>query len=252
MCTATRSIIHITPTEPTDWHAGGVSWSFETCWWVPLLFGLAGLILGLAVPLLDEAAAAAAQQEGQKQQQQRLLGELFGLAGLILGLAVPLLDEAAAAAAQRGGQQQPQQQRLLGAAANAPLDPAWPAVLLCISLFVAQYGLSGILEQPTLGQTLTLLPGTPIPTLDTLLFTYAMLHWLVLDKTPQGFGMAALTAVCGPAVEMLLINVLQLYHYSHPVVLGVPTWIPWVYFCGGPAVGNLGRRVWSHLKSSTQ
>ncbi|WIA14256.1 hypothetical protein OEZ85_002792 [Tetradesmus obliquus] len=191
---------------------GGVSWSFETCWWVPLLFGLAGLILGLAMPLLDEAAAAAAQQGGQKQQQQRLLG----------------------------------------AAANAPLDPAWPAVLLCISLFVAQYGLSGILEQPTLGQTLTLLPGTPIPTLDTLLFTYAMLHWLVLDKTPQGFGMAALTAVCGPAVEMLLINVLQLYHYSHPVVLGVPTWIPWVYFCGGPAVGNLGRRVWSHLKSSTQ
>lgn len=113
-----------------------------------------------------------------------------------------------------------------------------------------QYGLSGILEQPTLGQIL--LPDIPIPTLDTLLFTYAMLHWLVFDKTPQGFGMAALTAVCGPAVEMLLINVLQLYHYSHPVVLGVPTWIPWVYFCGGPAVGNLGRRVWSQLKSSTQ
>jgi hypothetical protein len=113
---------------------------------------------------------------------------------------------------------------------------------------VLQYGLSGILEQPTLGQTL---PGTSIPTLDTVLFTYALLHWTVFDRTPQGFAMAAMTAVCGPAVEMFLINVLGLYQYSHPVVLGVPTWIPWVYFCGGPAVGNLGRRVWSELKLSS-
>ena len=32
-------------------------------------------------------------------------------------------------------------------------------------------------------------------------------------------------------------------------VLGVPTWIPWVYFCGGPAVGLLGRKVWATLKA---
>jgi hypothetical protein len=49
--------------------AGGVQWSFETCWWVPLLFGVAGLILGLSVPLLDELA----MRTGNKQQQ--LLGE---------------------------------------------------------------------------------------------------------------------------------------------------------------------------------
>jgi hypothetical protein len=71
--------------------AGAVQWSFETCWWVPLLFGVAGLILGLGVPLLDELVT----QKGSKQQQQRLLGEL---------------------ATQRGSkqQQQQQQQRLLG------------------------------------------------------------------------------------------------------------------------------------------
>eukprot|EP00882_Tetradesmus_deserticola_P029199 GHRQ01032658.1.p1 GENE.GHRQ01032658.1~~GHRQ01032658.1.p1 ORF type:complete len:121 (+),score=21.84 GHRQ01032658.1:92-454(+) len=120
--------------------------------------------------------------------------------------------------------------------------------MLCISLFVTQYGLSGVLEQPTLGQTL---PGTPVPTLDALLCTYALLHWTAFDSTRQGLAMAALTAVCGPAVEMFLVNVLGLYHYSHPAVLGVPTWIPWVYFCGGPAVGNLGRRVWCQLKSSS-
>jgi hypothetical protein len=33
------------------------SWSLETCWWVPGLFGVAGLILGIG-PILDERLAA--------------------------------------------------------------------------------------------------------------------------------------------------------------------------------------------------
>lgn len=41
-------------------------------------------------------------------------------------------------------------------------------------------------------------------------------------------------------------------HTQHTIappmqVLGIPTWIPWVYFAGGPAVGLLGRRVWATL-----
>ena len=35
----------------------------------------------------------------------------------------------------------------------------------------------------------------------------------------------------------------HLYAYAAPDVLGVPTWIPWVYFCGAPAVGLLARAV---------
>ena len=55
--------------------------------------------------------------------------------------------------------------------------------------------------------------------------------------------MAALTAVSGPIIEILLIKQ-GLYHYAHPVVLdAVPTWIAWTYFAGGPAVGNLGRKT---------
>jgi hypothetical protein len=60
--------------------------------------------------------------------------------------------------------------------------------------------------------------------------------------------MAALTAVCGPAVEIFLINALHLYSYTAPQVWGIPTWIPWVYAAGGPAVGGLGRKVWDTLK----
>eukprot|EP00951_Prasinocladus_malaysianus_P020561 scaffold168508_cov49-Prasinocladus_malaysianus.AAC.1 len=59
--------------------------------------------------------------------------------------------------------------------------------------------------------------------------------------------MAVVTATAGPAVEVILINVLGLYHYVHPQVLGIPSWIAWVYFCGSPAVGNLGRRVLADL-----
>lgn len=106
-----------------------------------------------------------------------------------------------------------------------------------------------MLEQPLLGQTLG---PTPVPALDGLLAASALAHWYAFDRTPQGFGMAALTAVCGPLVEIGLINLLGLYDYSHPLVLGVPTWIPWVYFCGGPAVGNLGRRVWHEIAAGTR
>jgi hypothetical protein len=127
-------------------------------------------------------------------------------------------------------------------------EASWPWVLLCISLFVAQYGLSGVLEQPLLGQTL--LGSSPVPTLDAVLLAYALVHWGVFDRSLQGFGMSVLTAVCGPAIEVALINVFGLYYYTHPVWFdAVPSWIPWVYFCGGPAVGNLGRLVWQTLKS---
>ncbi len=61
---------------------------------------------------------------------------LFGVAGLILGVAYPLLDEAFG---------QP-------SAVSPGLTPSWGKVLLCISLFVTQYHLSAVLEQPLLGE----------------------------------------------------------------------------------------------------
>lgn len=84
---------------------------------------------------------------------------------------------------------------------------------------------------------------------DIILFCYAAAVWGLLDGTRTGLFMSLLTAVAGPAVEIALINGLGLYAYSHPQMgLGVPTWIPWVYACGGPAVGLLGRRIWATLK----
>jgi hypothetical protein len=214
---------------PLSW---GGAWGLETCWWVPLLFGTAGVIIGVGTPLLDELAAA-----GQQRQQQ------------------PSGPGAAAAEANSssgsGG----------GDKIDAAAPPGWPAVLLCISLFVGQYWLSGWLEHALLrdggGGELAgaaaaaagAANASTWPVEDAVLAAAAASLWAGFDRTPQGAFMAALTAACGPAVEVGLINLLGLYSYTHPQWLGVPLWIPWVYAAGAVArVGGpaRGRRVGPH------
>lgn len=157
----------------------------ETCWWVPLLFGFAAVILGVGHPALDDRTV----HHGQF-------------------------------------------------APHYDVNPPWSVVMVGISAFVLQYAASGVLEVPLLYQAVA-----GVPALDTLLCGTAVLHWYAFDRSPQGMFMALLTAVAGPATEIFLINKLGLYHYNHATWVGIPTWIPWVYFCGSPAVGNLGRKV---------
>lgn len=116
--------------------------------------------------------------------------------------------------------------------------PTWPVVLMGIALFVIQYSASGALDEPLLG-----VQAFGLPALDVFLCVTALLFWKIFDGTKQGLFMAILTGTAGFWTEIGLINILGLYHYTHPQFMGVPSWIPWVYFCGSPAVGNLGRRV---------
>jgi hypothetical protein len=158
--------------------------ALETTWWTPILFAIAGIILGLGCPFLDG-----------------VLPQFW----------------------PRGGR-----------------NPLWIFVLANISIFVMLYWASAVLERPLLG----VVAFGSLPAMDLTLGWAALVSWTVFDATPQGFLMASLTAVCGPLVEIVLINGGKLYHYAHPDVLGaVPSWIAWVYFAGGPAVSNLGRKV---------
>jgi hypothetical protein len=253
---------------------GGFSWGLETCWWVPLLFGVAGVILGVGTPVLDELSAA-------RRREQRL--------------------SSGGPPGQRAAGP-PEVPSSAGADAAAVGAPGWPAVLFCIALFVSQYWLSGWLEQHLLGAggaasaaggaaaaggvAAAGPPPSTWPVEDGVLLATAVALWAAFDRTPQvcapgvaqggrlqgerqekarsthsaalppppphpwpprpalhapphpgppqGATMAALTAACGPAVEIGLINLLGLYHYTHPQWLGVPVWIPWVYAAGGP------------------
>jgi hypothetical protein len=66
--------------------------------------------------------------------------------------------------------------------------------------------------------------------------------------------MSAATALGGPALLAAppALGAHPLYAYAHPQLLGVPLLIVPVYFCGGPAVGLLARRVWASLQEQQQ
>lgn len=58
--------------------------------------------------------------------------------------------------------------------------------------------------------------------LDGVLAGTAVLLWAVLDRSRQGLLMALAAALGGPLIEVVLINQLHLYSYTHPDVLGAP------------------------------
>jgi hypothetical protein len=152
------------PTWLLRLQAGPLSWGLETCWWTPLLFGVAGVIIGVGVPALDELAVARA-------------------------------DPAAVARAGGGG-----------SSGGSSAAPAWPAVLLCISLFVVQYWSSGWLQHALLDgaaaaggvdsagsqgaaasavAAAVAVGGSTWPVEDGALLAAAVGMWAAFDRTPQ-------------------------------------------------------------------
>lgn len=195
----------------------------ETGWWVPPLFGVAAIIIGYGTTSLD---AVGIRREIRQFREAEIRRGVKG-ADPNVRRTKDLIDECKAKPAMG-------------------FKPGWLAVNVCISTFAFQYLASGILASP---QSPFLNDGfVPYHGIDVILCVWGVLTWYLFDGTSQGLFMASLTAVAGPAAEITLINVLHLYEYSHPDVFGIPTWIPWVYFCGAPAVGNLSRQVRNVLR----
>ena len=179
----------------------------ETAWWVPPLFGGAGVVIGLGHTLGD----------GLRLRAGALKETFEGV----------------------------DKQTFLSACPGRPVtgwEPAPKTVALAVAFFAAQYFFSGALAT-TVENPFGIPNETPRVAVDVVLAVSGLAAWWGFDRTAQGFAMASLTALAGPAAEIFLINVAHLYAYAAPDVLGVPTWIPWVYFCGAPAVGLLARAV---------
>ena len=185
--------------------------ALETALWVPLLFGGAGVVIGVGHTLGDTFRL----KTGAKEDR------------FIEGVTPP--------------------PRFLEECPGKPRfgwEPEWGVVYSGIGLFAMQYATSGMLAT-TVDPPF---PDMPSHAIDAILAAWALGQWAVFDYTKQGLAVAVLTGVAGPATEIFLINVLHLYHYVDPDFFGIPSWIAWVYFCGSPAVGNLSRAVRAELR----
>lgn len=87
-----------------------------------------------------------------------------------------------------------------------------------------------------------LLPGSNA-FIAACLFVGAAATLAALDRTWQGALMALGTGAGGVVVETALVR-LGLFHHRRPDVLGLPIWLPCLYFAGSVAIGNLAR-FWS-------
>lgn len=75
----------------------------------------------------------------------------------------------------------------------------------------------------------------------------AAVNYLAFDATKQGLALALLCALACPAAELMIMHILQLWHYPGATLFteiphsGMLAWVPWCYFAYTPAVAQLTR-----------
>lgn len=75
-----------------------------------------------------------------------------------------------------------------------------------------------------------------------VLATAAVALHALLDRTLAGVACSLVTALVGPTVEVIFVH-LGYFKHLQPDVLGVPMWLPALYACSGPVIGQGARRV---------
>lgn len=147
---------------------------------------------------------------------------LFATAGLILSTGALLLPQ------------------LTTTTTATPKDSGMPGALASTASFASLYYLSAALPQ--------LLGATGAGMTTTTLTGLAGLHWWRMDSGKIGLWLSLATAVCGPAVECVMIAY-GWHEYAAPQLLGIPSLIVPVYFAGGSAVANLALAIHALLAS---
>lgn len=139
---------------------------------------------------------------------------LFGSASLAVGISHPQMD------------------KLLGPRKERPGAKNWGLAIGGLWLFLGIYILSGYL------------PWSGGIGNDLVLGGIAYLIWIGLDRSWQGIFLGLLTALGGTFVEIILVK-LEVFSYLAPkdTLLGVASWLPWLYFSASVTIGNFGRKL---------
>jgi hypothetical protein len=66
--------------------------------------------------------------------------------------------------------------------------------------------------------------------------------WLLVGRTWQNILLSLVTAITGTLIEMILVTA-GAFTYLHADFVGVPYWLPCIYFIASLAVGDLGRSL---------
>ena len=130
---------------------------------------------------------------------------LFAGAGVAIGLGRPIAERVVGRAGQR---------------------PSRSAAFAGMALFILAYVSSGLLHAWPVACSVVL----------AVLFDVG---WLRCDRSTLGLVLAALTAVAGSAVEMLLVGV-GAFFYVQPSLGSVAGWLPLLYCCASVGVGAFG------------
>ena len=101
----------------------------------------------------------------------------------------------------------------------------------------------GLLAMSMLYAASGLLPASSETKLALLAFSGLVL-FRALDGSRAGAVLLAIGVVAGPLAEAGLIR-LGLFHYRDPELLGVPIWLPALYACVTPVIGQVARRALS-------
>lgn len=107
--------------------------------------------------------------------------------------------------------------------------PPWRDLAIGFAGFGGLYFASGYLPASNGAKLAMLLAGA------ALLFGW-------LDRTRAGAIMALVTAVSGPLVEITLVH-LGTFAHLQPDFAGIPMWLPGLYLCAGPTLGQIARRA---------
>lgn len=109
---------------------------------------------------------------------------------------------------------------------GAPKLVPWRKIVIALVGFALMYAASG------------LLPATATTKLIVIVIGAAVIFFEV-DNTRVGAILLVVGTIAGPIAEAINPN----FHYLDPDFLRIPVWLPAVYSCATPAIGQLARRL---------